>query len=155
MWVAYPNKALNALTARNSENSNLKNNADYRNRIYIENSDFVEGIFAQIPRVRRGFEKSPRAPRRARGPERRPERGAKRRTEAGAEARGPGGVPEGIFQIPERTRGSGRKSTKQNPNFEYIFFLFVGTNSKIAYMLLSNLKRRRTEIFSIYTHYTL
>ena len=89
--------------------------------IYIENSGFWEGILAQIPGARRGFLKSPRAARRARGPERRPEWGAKRRTEAGAEARGRGELPEGIFKIPERAMGIWGKSPIKNPNFIHIF----------------------------------
>ena len=42
---------------------------------------------------------------------------------AGAEARGPGGVPEGIFEIPERARGSGEKSTIIKPEFSVYFFI--------------------------------
>ena len=48
----------------------------------IGNLGFLEGIFAQIPRSPEGILKIPRATRRARGPQRRPERGAKRLSSA-------------------------------------------------------------------------
>ena len=69
---------------------------DHNKLICIENSDFVEGIFAQIPSG-----------------------------EDFKNPRGPGGVPEGIFKIPERTRGIWPKIHEQNQNFVHIFFLFV------------------------------
>ena len=36
---------------------------------------------------------------------------------------GSGGVPEGIFKVPERARGSGPKSTKIKPEFCAYFFI--------------------------------
>ena len=66
-------------------------------KICIENSDFGEGIFAQIPESGGDF-KNPR---------------------------GPGGVPEGIFKIPERAEGICRKIHEKNPNLVYIFLLQI------------------------------
>ena len=71
--------------------------------------------------------------------------------------RGPGGVPEGIFQIPERTRGIWRKSPKQNPNFVHIFsylllqiqILPTFSNPKITNEALFNFKRYSKPIVSI------
>ena len=54
--------------------------------ICIENSDFVEGIFAQIPPSPEGILKIPV--------------GTPPGLRAGAEARGPGGVPEGFLKSP-------------------------------------------------------
>ena len=89
----------------------------------------LRGFSPRSPRVRRGFEKSPRA---------------------GAEARGPGGVPEGIFQIPERTRGIWPKIHDTKSEFcTYFFFQFVGSNPKITNPILFNFKRYNKQIVSI------
>ena len=60
----------------------------------IGNSDFLEGIFAQIPGSPEGILKIPRARR----------------------------VARGIFKIPDGLRGSGEDSRTKNPNFVNIFF---------------------------------
>ena len=77
----------------------------------------LRGFSPRSPRVRRGFEKSPRA---------------------GAEARGPGGVPEGIFQIPERTRGIWPKIHDTKSEFCTYFF----------FNLLVQIQRLPTQYFS-------
>ena len=88
----------------------------------IGNSGFLEGIFAQIPRSPEGILKIPRATRRARGLERRPEFGAKRRTPAEAEARGPGGLPEGFSKSPTGWGDRWRRFPTKNPNLVHIFY---------------------------------
>ena len=90
--------------------------------IYIRNSGFCEGIFIQIPGAWRGFWKSPRAARRARGAERRPERGTKRLSPAFALPWRHGVLPEGIFKIPEQAMGICLKIPDQKPEFRIYFF---------------------------------
>ena len=84
---------------------------------------FCSGISVRSPQPV-GNLKNPRATRRARGPERRPERGAKRRTEAGAEARGPDGVPRVTFQFYHHRKNKIKilskkvRDTQPNPRYQ-------------------------------------
>ena len=88
-------------------------------RICIEDSGFLEGIFAQIPRSPEGILKIPRATRRARGPERRPERGAK--------------IHDGL-------RGSDGDSRTKNPNLVHIFFNMISLQPKITQQSILHLR---------------
>ena len=73
--------------------------------IYIGNSSFWEGIFTQIPGARRGFRKSPRARRAARGD----------------------------FQNPRTGDGDLGKIPDQKPEF-YTYFLYrFTTSSKLLF----------------------
>ena len=83
------------------------------------------------------------------GPPLRPPFGASRLTSLRPPLRPtePAWCPRGFFKSPNGRGGSGRKSMIQNQNFVYIFFQFLAT-SNIAYILLPNLKRRSTQIFS-------
>ena len=102
----------------NLEISNLKKYADHFCGICIENSDFGEGIFAQIPPSPEGILKIPE--------------GTPPGPRAGAEA----GVRR---ENPRTDEGIWPKIHETKSEFWIYFFLFVGTHSKIAYILLSNL----------------
>ena len=96
---------------------------------------FFQGDFAPDPLSPEGIWKSPRARRRARGPERRPQWGAKRRTEAGAEARGPGGVPEGIFKSPMGEGIWGKIHETKSEFYTYFFEIYNNINSEVVNQL--------------------
>ena len=80
-------------------------------RFYIENSGFWEGILAQIPGARRGFWKSPRARRAARGD----------------------------FQNPRTGDGDLDKIPDQKPEFCTYFFSLVSNIQTLLMLLLSYL----------------
>ena len=54
------------------------------------------------------------------------EAGVRREAPNGGRSGGPtpGGVPEGIFKIPERAEGICRKIHEKNPNLVYIFLMY-------------------------------